>query len=61
MHVGPAMDAGVTVEEIQDILIAVAPIVGTTRTAAAALNIAKALGVVIVALEEETRDEEEAQ
>jgi len=61
MHVGPAMDAGVTVEQIQDILIAVAPIVGTTRTAAAALNITKALGVVIVALEEELEDEEEAQ
>jgi alkylhydroperoxidase/carboxymuconolactone decarboxylase family protein YurZ len=59
LHVGPAMDAGVTVEQIQDILIAVAPIVGTPRTTAAALNIAKALGVVIVALEEEL--EEEAQ
>ena len=33
MHVGPAMDAGVTVEQIQNILIAVAPIVGTPRTA----------------------------
>ena len=32
MHVGPAMDAGVTVEQIQNILIAVAPIVGTPRT-----------------------------
>jgi alkylhydroperoxidase/carboxymuconolactone decarboxylase family protein YurZ len=58
MHVGPAMDAGVTVEQIQDILIAVAPIVGTPRTAAAALNITKALGVVIVALEEELEEEE---
>ena len=58
LHVGPAMDAGVTVEQIQDILIAVAPIVGTPRTAAAALNITKALGVVIVALEEELEDEE---
>jgi alkylhydroperoxidase/carboxymuconolactone decarboxylase family protein YurZ len=57
MHVGPAMDAGVTVEQIQDILIAVAPIVGTPRTAAAALNITKALGVVIVALEEELEEE----
>ena len=57
LHVGPAMDAGVTVEQIQDILIAVAPIVGTPRTAAAALNITKALGVVIVALEEELEEE----
>jgi alkylhydroperoxidase/carboxymuconolactone decarboxylase family protein YurZ len=59
MHLGPAMDAGVTVEQIQNILIAVAPIVGTPRTAAAALKITKALGVVIVALEEELADEEE--
>jgi len=29
MHVGPAMDAGVTIEQVQDILVAVAPIVGT--------------------------------
>ena len=39
------------------LLIAVAPIVGTPRTMAAALNITKALGVVIVALEEELEAE----
>ena len=64
MHVGPAMDAGVTVEQIQNILIAVAPIVGTPRTLDAALNITEALGIVIVALEEEEEEleaEEEAQ
>ena len=61
LHVGPAMDAGVTVEQIQNILIAVAPIVGTPRTASAALNITKALGIVIVALENELEAEEDAQ
>ena len=61
MHVGSAMDAGVTLEQIQNILIAVAPIVGTARTASAALKITKALGIVIVALEEELEAEEEAQ
>ena len=61
LHVGPATDAGVTVEQIQNILIAVAPIVGTPRTASAALNITKALGVVIVALEDELEAEEQAQ
>jgi alkylhydroperoxidase/carboxymuconolactone decarboxylase family protein YurZ len=60
LHVGPAMDAGVTIEQIQDILIAVAPIVGTPRTLSAALKITKALGIVIVALEE-LEAEEEAQ
>ena len=60
MHVGPAMDAGVTVEQIQNILVAVAPIVGTPRTLSAALNITEALGIVVVALEEEL-EEEDAQ
>jgi alkylhydroperoxidase/carboxymuconolactone decarboxylase family protein YurZ len=61
MHVGTAMDSGVTLEQVQNILIAVAPIVGTPRTASAALNIAKAMGIVIVALEDELQAEEEAQ
>jgi alkylhydroperoxidase/carboxymuconolactone decarboxylase family protein YurZ len=60
MHIGPAIDAGVTVEQIQNILIAVAPIVGTPRTLSAALNITEALGIAVVALEEELEAEEEA-
>lgn len=52
MHVGPAMDAGLTVERIQGILIGVAPVIGTPRTLAAALKITEAVGVAIVALEE---------
>jgi alkylhydroperoxidase/carboxymuconolactone decarboxylase family protein YurZ len=61
MHVGTAMDAGVTLEQIQDILVAVAPIVGTPRTLAASLNIAEALGIVIVALEDELEAEADAE
>jgi alkylhydroperoxidase/carboxymuconolactone decarboxylase family protein YurZ len=61
MHVGPAMDAGVTIEQIQNILIAVAPIIGTPRTVSAAANITQALGIVVVALEAELEAEEEAQ
>ena len=57
MHIGPAMDAGVTIEQVQGILVAVAPIIGTPRTASAALNITEALGIVIAELE----DEEEAE
>ena len=60
MHVGPAIDAGVTVEQVQDILIAVAPIVGTARTMSAAAKITEALGVVIVALEAELDSGEQA-
>ena len=61
MHVGPAMDAGVTAEQIQDILVAVAPSVGTPRTMDAALNVAEARGIVIAVLEDELEAEEEAQ
>jgi len=35
MHVGPAMDAGLTVDQIQNILIGIAPVIGTPRTLAA--------------------------
>ena len=61
MHVGPAMDAGVTIEQVQDILVAVAPVIGTPRTLSAAANISTALGVVIIALEAELEAEEDAQ
>lgn len=60
LHVGPAMDAGVTIEQVQDILIAVAPIVGTAKTMSAAAKITDALGVVIIALEAELEAEEQA-
>ena len=57
VHIGPAADAGVTVEQVQDILIAVAPIVGTARTMSAAAKITEALGIVIVALAAELEAE----
>src|SRR5512138_3192149 len=50
MHVGSAMDAGVTVEQVQNILIGVAPVIGTPRTLSAALKITEVLGITIVAL-----------
>ena len=46
------MDAGLTVDQIQNILIGIAPVIGTPRTLAAALKITEALGIAIVALEE---------
>jgi alkylhydroperoxidase/carboxymuconolactone decarboxylase family protein YurZ len=61
MHVGPAMDAGFGVNDVQDILIAVAPIVGTSRTMSASMKITEALGIVIVALEEELEAEAELE
>jgi len=53
LHVGPSIDAGLTVEDAEDVLVAVAPIVGAPRTVAAAAKISEALDVAIeVALEE---------
>jgi alkylhydroperoxidase/carboxymuconolactone decarboxylase family protein YurZ len=58
LHLGPAMDAGVTIEQVQEILVAVAPVVGTPRTMSAAAKISEAVGVAIIALEAELEAEE---
>jgi alkylhydroperoxidase/carboxymuconolactone decarboxylase family protein YurZ len=47
MHLGPAMDSGLTIEDAEDVLVAVAPIVGTPRALAAAAKISEALDVAI--------------
>ena len=50
-HIGPSLEAGVTLEQVQDVLVAVAPIVGTARVMAAAEHIAEALGFAIAVAE----------
>jgi alkylhydroperoxidase/carboxymuconolactone decarboxylase family protein YurZ len=52
LNVGTAADSGITMEDVQGLLVAVAPIVGTPRTVAAAGDITRALGFAI-ALESE--------
>lgn len=47
MHIGPAVDAGLDVGDVQDVLVAVAPIVGAPRTLRAAGAITEALGFAI--------------
>ncbi len=54
LHVGPALETGVTIDQVQDVLVAVAPIVGTARVTSAALAITEALGVAIAVIEAET-------
>ena len=54
LHIGPAAEAGVTVDQAQNVLVAVAPIVGTPRTASAAAKIVEALGLAIELAEEGT-------
>ena len=52
-HIGPSVEAGVTLEQVQDVLVAVAPIIGTARVMAAAEHIAEALGFAIAVAEAE--------
>lgn len=47
VHLGPAAEAGVTLEKAQDVLVAIAPIVGTPRTMSAATKMVEALGLAI--------------
>ena len=51
LNIGPAAEAGLTVESAQAVLTAVAPIIGAPRTLAAAGKIVRSLGLAI-ALEE---------
>ncbi|MDV9189598.1 carboxymuconolactone decarboxylase family protein [Streptomyces sp. SR27] len=56
-HIEPALRTGVTVEQLQDVLVAIAPIVGTARVMTAAGNIAAALGIAIAVADAEIEGE----
>jgi alkylhydroperoxidase/carboxymuconolactone decarboxylase family protein YurZ len=51
MHVGPAVESGVRLEQVQDVLVAVAPITGAPRVLKAAGAITEALGIAIAITE----------
>ena len=59
LNLGAAGEMGVDEEQVTGILAAIAPIVGTARVAAAAGNIARALGFAIALAEAEAEEEEE--
>ena len=52
VNAGTAAEVGITLEDVEGILTAVAPIVGTPRTTAAVGNSARALGFAIAAIED---------
>ena len=60
LNVEVAADSGITLDDIEDILVAVAPIVGAPRVGSAVAGFAKGLGIVIV-LAAEALAEEEAE
>jgi 4-carboxymuconolactone decarboxylase len=49
LNLGVAAESGIDEEQIRGVLTAVAPIVGSTRVAAATGNIARALGLAMLA------------
>jgi alkylhydroperoxidase/carboxymuconolactone decarboxylase family protein YurZ len=53
LNAGAAADAGVTLEDVQGVLVATAPIIGTPATVTAAGNITRALGFAVAVLEAE--------
>ena len=59
VNLGVGSELGIGVEEIQGVLTAVAPIVGTARVVSASGNIMRALGFAIEAAELEAELEEE--
>ena len=52
-----AAETGVTAEDIQGVLIAVAPVVGTARVVSAGGNILRALGLAIAVADSEAADD----
>ena len=57
LNAGTAADVGITLDDVQGILIAVAPVVGTPRIVEAAGNIARALGFAVAAIDAEMEAE----
>jgi hypothetical protein len=60
LNLGTAADTGVTLEDVQGVLIAVAPIVGTPRVVSAAAHITEAFGFAVAIAEAEVLAEAEA-
>jgi hypothetical protein len=52
-NAGAAADSGLTEQDVQDILIAVAPVVGTTKVVSAGGNLMRALGFAIAVADED--------
>ena len=58
MNLGVASELEIDVAQVQDVLAAVAPIVGTARIVSAALNIMEAIGVAIAIAEAEADEDD---
>lgn len=52
-HIDPAIQSNLSAAEVQDVLVAIAPVVGTARVMSAATHITEALGYAIAVTEGE--------
>ena len=59
-NAGAAADSGVTADDIQAVMIGVAPVVGTARVVSAGGKILRALGFAIAVADSEMADEVDA-
>ena len=57
LNAGAARDSGLTAEDVQGIMMGVAPVVGTPRVVSASGNILRALGFAIQAVDAEMADD----
>ena len=60
-NAGAAADSGITADDLQGVMIAVAPVVGTARVVSAGGKILRALGFAIEVAEAELADEDDAR
>ncbi|MFF4400493.1 carboxymuconolactone decarboxylase family protein [Streptomyces sp. NPDC001480] len=60
-HAGAAADANLSTEQLQDVLVAIAPVVGTARVMSAAGHMAEAFGLAIALAETEAQTIAEAE
>jgi hypothetical protein len=59
-NAGAAADSGITGDDVQAVMIGIAPVVGTPKIVASAGNIFRALGFAIIAAEAEMAEAADA-
>ena len=60
LNAGPAEESGVTADDIQGVMIGIAPVVGAPRVVSAAGKILRALGLAIAVAESELAEDSDA-
>jgi alkylhydroperoxidase/carboxymuconolactone decarboxylase family protein YurZ len=59
LNAGAAAESGVTADDIQGVMIGIAPVVGAPRVVSAAGKILRALGLAIAVAESELPDDDD--